>query len=192
MSKILVILGHPRPESYCGALSRAYAAGAQEVGHQVETLVLADLVFDPILRQQKAYMVDREPDLKKAQDLIVWAEHMVWVYPLWWGSRPALLQGFIDRTIHNGFAYQFHAKGPFWDKLLTGRSARLIVTMDTPPWYFRWLYGDCGIRSMKQVTLGFCGIHPVHVTRIGSVRQFSEAKRLRWLEKVRQIGAMGQ
>ena len=77
--------------------------------------------------------------LQAAQAQIAWAGHLVWVYPTWWGAMPALLKGFIDRVFLPGFAFKHHQGSSRWDKLLAGRSAELLVTMDTPPWYYRWV-----------------------------------------------------
>jgi NAD(P)H dehydrogenase (quinone) len=83
---------------------------------------------------------------------------------------PALLKGFIDKVFLPGFGFRYRKDSVWWDKLLTGKSARLIVTMDTPPWYFRWIYGRPGHNAMKKSTLQFCGIKPVKITSIGPVK----------------------
>jgi putative NADPH-quinone reductase len=77
-----------------------------------------------------------EPDLLAAWEKILWAEHLVWIYPIWWGSMPAILKGFIDRLFLLGFAFKKKENSVWWDKLLTGKSARIITTLDQPKWYF--------------------------------------------------------
>lgn len=186
--KILVVMGHHRRESYCNALADAYENGAREAGADIERLNVVDLEFDPILREVKAYKQPLEPDLERAQQLIQWADHLVFVYPLWWGSMPTLLKGFLDRTLMLGFGYQFHNNGFFWEKLLKGRTSHVIMTMDTPPAVFRCLFGDAGIRLFHKQIMGFCGIGPNRATRIGMVRRFSEKQRHAWLEKVNRMG----
>jgi putative NADPH-quinone reductase len=73
------------------------------------------------------------PDLVRAQQALLAARHVAWVYPVWWGTMPALLKGFLDRTLVSGFAYRYRPNSPLWDRLLRGRSAELLVTMDAPP-----------------------------------------------------------
>jgi NAD(P)H dehydrogenase (quinone) len=102
--------------------------------------------------------------------LIKWADHLVFVYPTWWGTMPALLKGFIDKVFLPGFGFKYRKDSVWWDKLLTGKSARLIVTMDTPPWYFRWVYGRPSHNAMKKSTLEFCGVKPVKIISIGPVK----------------------
>jgi putative NADPH-quinone reductase len=146
------------------------------------------LRFDPILRAGFEGVQPLEEDLVAAQDAIRWAEHLVFVYPVWWGTMPALLKGFIDRVFLPGFAFKYRTGSALWDRLLTGRTGELIVTMDSPSWYYRWLAGQPGHRMMKKTVLEFCGVRPVGVTSVGGVRQSTPEKRVRWLAKVRQLG----
>jgi NAD(P)H dehydrogenase (quinone) len=182
--RILVILGHPRRDSFCAALAKTYRESAEKAGAAVQELALGDLQFDPILRLPSQPL---EPDLVRAQQLIQWAEHLVWVYPNWWGSMPALLKGFCDRTLQQNFAFRYRPNSALWDKLLGDRTAHLIVTMDTPPWYYRWVYGSPGHRQMRQLILGFCGIKTIKITELGSVRQSSQPQRKQWLTKIQQV-----
>ena len=186
--KILVVLGHPRRESLCGALSRGYLEGAQMAGHEVRVLELGELAFDPILREQTRGEQPLEPDLVRAQEEIRWAEHLVFVYPIWWGGLPALLKGFLDRCLLPGFSFKYHENDPFWDRLLTGRTAHLLVTMGSPPWYFRWVSRAPGHQQMKRTILQFCGIKPVRVTNFGPVRRSRPELRARWLDQARELG----
>jgi putative NADPH-quinone reductase len=128
-----------------------------------------------------------ESDLVQAQEDILWANHLVFVYPNWWGTMPALLKGFLDRVLLPGFAFKYHRDDPFWDRLLTGRTAHLIVTMDTPPWYYRWFFKMPGHQQMRRTVLEFCGIKPVKITEIGPVKGSSEKKRTQWIAHVEQL-----
>lgn len=187
--KILVILGQPQRQSYGGALARAYAEGAKQAGADVKEIYLGDLKFDPVGAVSLPHAAATEPDLLAAQEAIKWADHLVFVYPIWWGTIPALLKGFIERIFLPGFAVNFRKDSPWWDKLLTGRSARLIVTLNTPSWVYRWVFGRPGHNTMKKTILEFCGIRPVRITEIGPMKNSTEVKRKKWLEKVRQLGA---
>ncbi|WP_134684621.1 NAD(P)H-dependent oxidoreductase [Brevibacillus migulae] len=186
---ILVIVGHPDPESYCSALSRAYMEGASGRNAQIRTIDLSRISFDPNLRYGYRKRTELEEVLIKAQEFIKWADHLVIVYPTWWGTMPAILKGFFDRVLLPGFAYQYRKDSSFWDKLLAGKSARLIVTMDTPAWYNRLIYWHAGHHVMKRNILGFCGIKPVRVTEISPVNTSSEEQRSKWLEKVKRLGS---
>ncbi len=126
MRKILIINGHPDKESYCFALAEAYSKGALASGAEVQEIVVADLQFSPNLQFGYRKRTELEPDLKDSWEKIQWADHLVWVYPVWWGSIPAILKGFVDRVFLPGFVFKKRENSLWWDKLLTGKSARII------------------------------------------------------------------
>lgn len=193
MKKILVILGHPRGESFNGALAQAYLEGASEAGAEVRQLKLGDLSFDPNLhvgsgaRFGEAKAQPLEPDLLRAQADIAWAEHLVFVYPSWWGTLPALLKGFIDRSFTPSFAFKYHQGKTLPEQLLKGKTAHLVVTMDTPSWWNRWVYRWGGHNTMRHAILGFCGIRQVRITDLDQMRNSTPEKRSRWLEQVGKL-----
>ena len=186
--RILVILGHPSADSLCAGLAQAYMEGARSAGAEVRLLSLGSLGFDPLLRAGYRGVQPLEPDLHAAQAQIAWAGHLVWVYPTWWGAMPALLKGFIDRVFLSGFAFKHHQGSSRWDKLLAGRSAQLLVTMDTPPWYYRWVQRSPGLHQMKKTILEFSGIRPVRVHEYGPVHSADAQRKQRWLEQARKLG----
>jgi putative NADPH-quinone reductase len=91
--RILVILGHPSNASLCSALADTYTHAAKIAGHEVRVLRLGDLTFDPILHDGYQQIQPLEPDLLSAQSDILWATHLTFVFPIWWGGIPALLKG---------------------------------------------------------------------------------------------------
>jgi putative NADPH-quinone reductase len=187
--KILVILGHPDTESFCGALATAYIEGANAAAAEIRELRIGELNFDPILWKGYKEIQELEPDLVRAQELIQWSDHMVFVYPNWWGAMPALMKGFFDRVFLPSYAFKYRDNSAFWDKLLSGRTAHLIVTLDTPPWYYRWIYRQPGHNQMKRTILGFCGIKVVKITELAIVRGSTAGKREKWLAMVNRLGA---
>jgi putative NADPH-quinone reductase len=169
--RTLIILGHPENDSLCGHLADAYEKGAAEKGGDVERINLADLKFNPILKTGLAL----EPDLIEAQRLIKWANHLVFIFPVWWSAPPALLKGFIDRVFLPGFAFKYRENSQMWDKLLKGRSARLIITSDAPVFWLYLNYFHPAMNMMKKAVLEFCGIGPISTTSFGRIR-FSDNK----------------
>lgn len=186
--RILVILGHPSSDSFCGALANTYIDGAKAAGNEVRFISVGNLSFDQVLHNGYTVIQQLEPDLVVAQAAITWAQHIVFVYPIWWGAMPALLKGFFDRVFLPGFAFKFRQGSQFWDRLLSGRSAHLLVTMDTPPWYFRWVYRMPGHNQMKRTILEFSGIRPVTISSFGPIKGSSQEKREKWLAQVSASG----
>lgn len=187
--RVLLIVGHPRPGSLSHALADAYEAAARGAGATVERLDLdtrsfARDVVTPAIRQQAM-----EPDLRRAEALLAWAEHVVLVYPTWWGTMPGLLKSFLDRILRPGFAFVETDRTPSgYEGLLGGRTVHLITTMDTPRIVYRWIYGAPGHRALARATLGFCGMGPVRVTAFGPVRSATASERAGWIERVRRDG----
>ncbi|OUS73686.1 NADPH:quinone reductase [Paenibacillus sp. MY03] len=187
-SNILIINGHPDSASFNAALADAYATGALGSGAQVRRLNLAELAFNPNLSFGYRKRTELEPDLIRAQELIRWAHHLVFVYPTWWGAMPALLKGFIDRVFLPGFAFKYRENSALWDKLLVGRTAHLLVTMDTPSWYNRLVYRNAGHIVMKKNILKFCGINPVRITELTPIKPSTPEQRAKWLKKAKTLG----
>ena len=185
--RILVLLGHPHSESLCGGLASAYASGASAAGSEVRRIRLQELSFDPVTPPYGANG-PLEPDLQYLQDSIGWSEHLALVYPCWWGAAPGPFKSALERVLLPGFAFKYHSKGHGWDRLLKGRTGELIVTMDTPPLIYRWMFGAAGDRVMTKRTLDFCGIKPVRVTHFGPVRSSTDRARAAWLSKATSLG----
>lgn len=185
---ILMIFGTPKAVSLCHALGEAYAHGARSEGHVVRMLKLGELEFDPVLRFGYEQSQNLEPDLLDAQRQIHWAEHLVFVYPVWWGGLPGLLSGFFDRVFLPGFAFKAHGRKHPSNELLRGRTAELLVTMDTTPRYFRWVYGAPAHRQMVRTILDFCGIKTQRLSEFAPVHSSSEEQRQTWLREAEQLG----
>ncbi len=183
MANVLVIDGHPDPSSLTAQLAASYTEGAADA----ILLTLRDLDFDLTLRTGYRTPQDLEPDLARAQELFEWADHVTVLTPLWWGSVPALLKGFFDRTLERGWAFRYRDNG-MPEGLLPGRTGRLMVTSDSPRWYLR-IAGDSNVKQVKGRTMEFCGIKPTTVTRYADVRGRSEAQIAEWIRRAADLGA---
>lgn len=188
MKKIAIINGHPNKDSFNFGIVDAYKAGARESGAEIKEIAIANLRFDPNLRFGYQKRMELEPDLVRAWEIIQWADHLVWVHPVWWGGLPALTKGFIDRLFLPGFAYQYRKNSVWWDRLLKGKTAHIMTTLDQPGWYYRLMYGRPSVNQLKKSTLEFCGVKPVKVTYIGIIRNSEDEQRSKWLEKARGLG----
>lgn len=187
--RILIVDGHPDadPARFVHALASAYAEGAAQ--HDVKTIRIADLDF-PVLRNPKEWMEHAPPlSIVEAQELIAWADHLVILFPLWLGDMPALLKAFLEQTVRPGFAFRY-GSGMMPDKLLTGRSARLIVTMGMPGFFYELFFRAHSVKSFERNILKFVGISPVRRTIVGAVES-GASRRQHWLEKVKALGEAG-
>lgn len=187
--KILIIDGHPYDKSFCQAIADKYLQGAKQAGHEVKLLSLRDFKFDPILRAGYKVIQPLEPDLLQAQQDLKWADHIVMITPIWWGGPTALLKGFLDRTFLPGFAFKYRPDSVWWDKFMVGKSGHVIVTSDAPAWYMRFIRGDSTVKLIRESTMDFVGIKPVHVTRIGNIKWLKPEQYQTQLEKIKSMGS---
>jgi len=188
--RILLVNGHPDAGArhLIHALIEAYADGAQAAGHALRRVDVAALDF-PLLRSQHDWEHGAlPPSLQSAQDDIAWAQHLVLCFPLWLGDMPAVLKGFLEQVARPGFAFKKGGDNPFGHKGLTGRSARVIVTMGMPALLYRWYFRAHSVKSLERNILGFVGIAPVHQTLIGMVEQLGEAGVAKWQARLRRLG----
>jgi NAD(P)H dehydrogenase (quinone) len=188
MKRILIINGHPDKQSLCFALAQSYKNGAEAAGADCKLVNLADLKFNSNLSNGYRERTELEPDLLLMQQEISNAEHIVLVYPNWWGTYPALLKGFLDRILLPGYAFSYRENSKLVNKLLKGRSARLIVTMDTPKWYYSLFMHNPGHNAMKKGVLEFCGISPVKITSYSPVISSDLYIRKKWLQEIELLG----
>ena len=187
MKKILIINGHPNPESFNAALVAAYEHAILNQNVEVKVLNIHELDFEPSLTYGYTKRMEVEADIVKAQELISWADHMVWFHPVWWGGLPALTKGFIDRVFTPGFAFKYRENSVWWDKLLSGKTARIITTLDQPAFYYRMMFGRPSVNQLKKSTLQFCGVKTVKVSYFGPIRNSSLEQRAKMLLEVGKL-----
>lgn len=191
--KILILDGNPvnTPDSFCKALACRYAQEAREAGHETRLLHLGKMEFGPDLIHGYHARTELEPDLVAFQEALRWCDHFVLVHPIWWSDLPARLKGLIDRTFLPGFAFAPKEGSPFPEKLLAGRTARVLYTQDAPDWYYRLVVGAPTRKMLARGTLGFCGIKPVRFTAFGPLKSSTAARREVWLAAVGALGRQG-
>lgn len=189
--RIFLINAHPDPGSFSDAIAEAYISGAHNGGHDIRSVNLRELQFDLILRGGFHNTKPIEPDVTRQQEHIRWSEHFIIVSPNWWWSAPALLKGYIDRVFVPGFSMRYHARFPYVEPLLKGRSARVIYTQNSPRvagWLFR---GDLFWRWISRNVLHHCGFSPVRRTALYGAKDAAPKTRTAFLASVRRLGERG-
>ena len=186
---ILIINSHPDDKSFNYALSERYILGAKTSDAEIKVIDLYKLDFEPFFRGIEHENIIEE-DIKEAQLLLKWANHIVFFYPIWWATFPALLKSFLERVLVPGFSNEnSNANREFiqWHELLSGKTARLVVTMDSPPLFHIIKVKQPSYHTMKDI-LKFCGINSIKKTYFGSVKMSDETQRKLWLDKVEEMG----
>jgi len=191
--RILVIDGHPDADKarFVHALADTYIDAACHAGHEVRSLRLAELNF-PLLRDNDDFLRGvPQAAISAAQSDLTWCNHLALFYPLWLGSMPALLKGFLEQVLRPGFAFGPAERGKLPRRLLKGRSARIVVTMGMPALFYRWYYRAHSLKSLERNILAFVGFGPIRATVIGGVEPKS-SKGTSWIAKVGKLGASGR
>ena len=188
---IFILDGHPGATSLTRSLAETYAAAARAAGHSVRLTHLSDLEFDQDFGGGGyADIKPLEPALEQVVDDIEWSDHFVMTAPMWWGGLPARLKGLFDRALLPGRAFDTRntKMGGMPSPLLTGRTARVILTSDTPGWIMRLFYRRALIWQLKGQIFGFVGFKPVRSTVFGMVEHADPAQVGRWLKKMETLG----
>jgi putative NADPH-quinone reductase len=189
--RVAIIQGHPDPAGHrlLHAMADAYADGAAAAGHEVRRIEVGKLEF-ALLRTQADFETGAlPPALVQPSEDMRWAEHWVFLFPLWHGTMPALFKGFLEQVFRPGFAMAY-TKGGLPKRLLAGRSARIVVTMGMPVLLYRWYFGGYGLRAFERSMLSFAGIKPIRESLYG-LSFADEKKRARWISDMRRHGGRG-
>ena len=193
---IVLLLGHPdTSQTLSGEFALLYEASAKKAGHTVQRFNIGEMNFDPILHKGYKVIQQYEPDLVKLQTAIKSCDHFVVIYPNWWCTMPALLKGLFDRMWMPGFAFhmlkdaQGHQKLG-WQRLLKGKTARVIVLSGTHPFAIRFLFGDY-TNEIGRGILWFAGFK-TKVTRLGPSEHAPEWKLNEWRRRIIRLGMMGE
>ena len=190
--RILIIDGHPGQRSLSRTLAEAYEAGAAGSNHDIRTVHLHDLEFDPD-HENGGYRDTKplEPSLEAFLEVLEWAEHIVLVTPMWWGGMPAKLKGLFDRALLPGRAFDSGVKKyGLPAPLLTGRTARVIVTSDTPSWFMRLVYRNALFHQIRKQLFRFVGISPTRFTHLNSASRPTPRRLAEWQHKIRWLGSV--
>jgi putative NADPH-quinone reductase len=184
--KILLILGHQRPGSFCHAIAQTATEELRAAGHDVVYHDLYAEGFDPVLPQAEIAK-DAELAATVAQHCreVVAAEAYVVVHPNWWAMPPAVLKGWLDRVLRQGVAYDFGPQGVIG--LLKGKRAIVLTTSNTPREDELRLYGDPLENLWKTCVFGFCGVDDFYRRNFESIVMSTPEQRAGWLAEVRQI-----
>ena len=188
MAKIAIVVGNPLHNSYSEALGEAYRRGAESGGHQADLFVLGRMNFDAILREGYRREQLLEPDLAAARAAFVACDHVVIIFPLWCGDMPAILKGFFERILQPDLLAIQKSGGKASWKFFKGKSARIIMTMGMPGWFYRIYFGAHALKLLKRNILQFIGIAPVRSSVYGMIEAVGEDRRKSWLREVEALG----
>lgn len=187
--KILLIDGHPDSGRLTSDLLDVYE-NALPAGSAVTRVAIRNLDFTPNLKRGYAQRTPWEPDIQRLAEDLDACDHMAVFFPMWWGAEPAMVKGLLDRLLLPGFTFAYHQDDPWWDRLMEGRSADAVITMDTPPIFLRLMYGNSIIKRWRKQVLDFCGFRPARVLPLGPVKDGAAEKNwAKWQAKLEKLAS---
>lgn len=188
MKHILLINGNPdpSPERLTSALAKAYREGAEDGGCVVRQIDVGGVEFAWLQNSQDFTAEAKDKTIIEAQGAFLAADHVVFIYPLWLGSAPALLKAYMERVACGDFLLDKNG-GRFPRGRLKGRSARIIVTMGMPTLFYRLMFGGHGVKAFNRSILGIAGIRPISTTLFGGA-QIQHPRSARTIDIVREMG----
>jgi len=182
MPKITIISGHPRANSFTEQLTKSYEAGAKAAGYETALFTLPTLDIGSTPFAGKPELSDWSAGLHTLWANMLDADHIVFAHPLWWGSMPGEFKMLFDRLLVSGNAYSYQNGKAFPVGHLKGRTAEVIMTSDTPNWFYKLAYHSAQSQLMKNQILKFIGLKPIRFTHISPIRSMNEEQRNRKLQ----------
>jgi NAD(P)H dehydrogenase (quinone) len=181
--KTLVIYAHPYTQGYCSTILEEVETILKNKKNDYEIIDLYRLGYDPILHENEHFTAgnrDISAENISYQEKIKNSDLLIFIYPVWWGTMPAILKGFCDRVLTPRFAYRYEGAIP--QRLLKGKRAIVFMTSGSPVAYF-WISGNRPWLNIKWDILWFCGISS-RVVQFGRCRKFDPAMAGRLKKKV--------
>ncbi|MCL3781955.1 flavodoxin family protein [Prolixibacteraceae bacterium JC049] len=201
--RVLVVFNHPYEQSYCNAILNSVTKGLEKGGHELDLIHLDNDEFDPVMRAKdlKAFVTaSKHPELsyelldeqvKDYKDRLEKADHLIFVFPIWWEIMPALTKGFIDKIIFPGIAYNYNEKGNrMIGRLKKLKGITMITTMNTPHIAYWALFGNAIKKALLMGTFWKIGVPNRKWINLSFVKFVSQQKREKWLTKVEQFAIL--
>lgn len=187
---VVIVFNHPYDGSYCNAILQSVKSGLAKGNHQIDLIQLDKDNFNPVMTASdlKGFR-DKQPVDPQVIDYnirIKKADHLVFIFPIWWELMPAMTKGFIDKVIFPGVAYDYINSSntrmkPLWNKL---KGVTIITTMNTPNWLYWLLFGNAIKKAMLLGTFWKIGFKNRNWISYNQVKMVSVEKRKKWLTEI--------
>lgn len=185
---ILLVIDHPYAASYSHALLAAARRGALEAGHTVDVLDLAADGFDPAMSAAELNLwrsgQASDPLVLDYQRRLLAADHLAFVFPVWWMTMPARTTGFLDKVLLPGVAYdEPRPGGRLVGRLHRLRSVTLLTVSTTPTLWYRLIFARPAVSAMFTGTFRMLGVRRLRWLSHGGMAASTPARRAAWLER---------
>jgi putative NADPH-quinone reductase len=192
--RVVIVFNHPYEGSYCNAVLQAATSGLQKAGHEVDLMHLDRDNFDPVMRSKdlsafaraknegEAIYRDIDPQVLTYKQRLEQAEHLIFIFPVWWELMPAMTKGFIDKVIFPGITYDYAKSGlKMINRLTQLKGTTIITTQNTPALVYRLFFGNAIKYAMLRGTFWKTGFPKRKWINLCMVKFVSDKKREKWL-----------
>ncbi len=187
--KVVIVFNHPYEGSFGNAILNSVTKGLKDANHEIDLMHLDNDRFNPVMSKAdlKAFVDHKPVDLQVIDynERLEKADHLIFIFPIWWDLMPAMTKGFVDRVLTPGVVYDHHPRGfglvPLLKKL---KGVTVITTMNKPRIMYSLLIGNLIKKAMiKSVfkTMGYKNIKWISYNMVKSVNQ---EKRVKWLTDI--------
>lgn len=187
--RTVIVFNHPYEGSYCNAILKAVTKGLQKASHEVDLMHLDNDGFNPAmsLSDLKGFVEHKpiDPQVIEYNERLKKADHIIFIFPIWWDIMPASTKGFIDRVLSPGVAYDHHPRGFGLVPLLKNlKSVTVITTMNKPKIMYSLLIGNLIRKVMLRSVFKTMGYKNLNWISFTSVKSVSQEKRVKWLNNL--------
>ena len=187
--RTLVVFNHPYEGSYCNAILKSVKAGLKKGGHEIDVIHLDEDGFNPVMSREdlKGFVQHKpvDPMVFNYKDRLEKADHLIFIFPIWWELMPAMTKGFIDKVIFPGLAYDYKESGLGMRPLLKNlKGVTMITTMNTPGVVYKYLFGNAIKKSLMTGTFAKMGYKNRKWISLNMVKMVSKEKREKWLDRI--------
>lgn len=187
--RVLIVYNHPYSGSFCNAILNAVTNGLQKAHHQVDLIHLNRDNFNPVMTEAdlKAFIAHKpiDPQVIQYNERLKAADHLIFIFPIWWDIMPAQTKGFIDRVLFPGVVYDHHPRGFGLIPLLKNlKSITLITTMNKPRWLYALFIGNLIQKVMLKSVFKTMGYKNLSWISFTAVKAVGHRKRVMWLQKL--------
>ena len=186
--KNLIIYAHPYEKSYNASI---LSHVEKELERRKETVDVIDLYkekFNPVMDEKELALYSSgefiDPKVGEYRQKIEAADHLIFIFPVWWYDLPAILKGFMDKVLLKNWAYEYSKAGLPVGKLTFIKKTTVITTMKSPGWYYWLLYRNSIRYHFIKGTLKFCGMKQIQWFNIAAVEKIGDEKRKAWFRKI--------
>lgn len=191
--KIAIVFNHPYEGSFCNAILQSVVRGSHQAGHDTDVLHLDSEGFNPVMTASdlKAFTLGEpvDPQVINYRQRLATADHLVFIFPIWWELMPAMTKGFIDKVIFPGVAYDYYRSGRFprmVKKFRQLKGVTLITTMNSASFVYRLIFGNAIKKALFTGTFWKMGYGNRKWINLSMVKFVAEEKRKKWLLQLEQ------